>query len=392
MKPFNKTILFQKVPIHVRYDKEGYVQWLSLSDLCRILQRNDKQDIENTARYLKSSAKFPIYTNGRLYWFIEVYDVQSLAKRVGKENKKIAKVCEELLEWAGALPVKAQSQHIRIINKLEKRKEEEISKKEESNDLILLHYQDRQISVKSDNGATYFNATEMARSFGKTPRDWLNLAETNRFRNSLIEQGKSENLENQVKTSRGAMGVTWIEQHLVMDFARWLSPEFSIWCNSKMEELLTTGMTVLNQPEEQVFSTSYGIQKQVPATYKEALLQIIEQEEYIEKQNQKIEEDRPKVEFYDDFIENRDSFKTSIIAEELRISTVHLYSFLREEKIVRWNGKYYEAYPNYKSLQVDHPYYWTYPKTGKLYQVGKTKRWSKIGREFVLDLYRNKHN
>ena len=36
---------------------------------------------------------------------------------------------------------------------------------------------------------------------------------------------------------------TWMHEDVALEFARWLSPEFAIWCNDRIKELLTMGMT-----------------------------------------------------------------------------------------------------------------------------------------------------
>jgi phage antirepressor YoqD-like protein len=159
-----------------------------------------------------------------------------------------------------------------------------------------------------------------------------------------------------------------------------------------MQDLFTKGFVTLRKEDESLFMTPYGEQKKLPTNFKEALLQLAAAEDYIEVQHKKIEDDRPKVEFYNDFIENRDSFKTSLIAEELRITTVQLYRFLVEERIVHWEKRHYIAYSSHAALQCDHPYLWTNPKTGKTYPHAKTKRWTKSGREYILELYRRKNN
>ena len=57
-----------------------------------------------------------------------------------------------------------------------------------------------------------------------------------------------------------------MHEDVAIEFARWLSPAFSIWCNDKIKELLTTGKTEIKtcvQPQtkgqELVLSTFSGI-------------------------------------------------------------------------------------------------------------------------------------
>lgn len=55
-------------------------------------------------------------------------------------------------------------------------------------------------------------------------------------------------------------------------------------------------------------------------------------------QARKIREDEPKVTFYEEYVEERDHFKSSRIADELEISTVQLHRFLAENNIIKFEG------------------------------------------------------
>ncbi len=45
---------------------------------------------------------------------------------------------------------------------------------------------------------------------------------------------------------------TWMHEDVAMEFARWLSPAFAIWCNDRIKELLTIGMTATQPTLEQM--------------------------------------------------------------------------------------------------------------------------------------------
>jgi hypothetical protein len=44
-----------------------------------------------------------------------------------------------------------------------------------------------------------------------------------------------------------------MDEDLTLEFARWLSPEFRIWCNDKIKELLKKGVVSLNEKEKMLF-------------------------------------------------------------------------------------------------------------------------------------------
>lgn len=423
-KTRNNKIPFKEHFIHVIEDGEGAVKWVNLHDLCRILKRREMITNGKAEKLCGSATGFPIYSNGKLYLFINIPDILVLTKNVRTENKMIAKICDDLNEWVARLPLSRSSasdipdkekgvvKHIAVDQKEKKNfikppvvdqkksskpvevKPRKVLKKlspEERANMatpVIYEYGDNRISFKSEDGKIYYNATQMAKSFGKNPREWLLLAETTRFRETLVKQGKSKSLESQIMTTRGHMGTTWIEESLGIEFSRWLSPDFSEWCDSKVKELVTQGYATMPK-EEGTFQTSYGVMRKPPENMREALQLLLEQEEAIEARNRKIEEDRPKVEFYNNMIESRASFPTTFIAMELNISVIQLNKFLLEERIVKYEKKYYVVYPNHSALQCDHPYYWT-NKKGKTYAYSQGKRWTQAGREYIIDLYRRK--
>lgn len=88
------------------------------------------------------------------------------------------------------------------------------------------------------------NATEMAKSFGKRPAKWLELPSTKEFLAALTDVRKSDFAL--IQTDKGGIsggGGTWMHEDVALEFARWLSPAFAIWCNDRIKELLKYGMT-----------------------------------------------------------------------------------------------------------------------------------------------------
>lgn len=106
------------------------------------------------------------------------------------------------------------------------------------------------------------NATEMARPFNKRPAKWLELPGTQDFLGSLMDIRALNNQEFSsvrlsdtsnnpfVKTIMGSPsngGGTWMHEDVALEFARWLSPTFAIWCNDRIKELMKFGVTGSNE-------------------------------------------------------------------------------------------------------------------------------------------------
>lgn len=88
-------------------------------------------------------------------------------------------------------------------------------------------------------------------------------------------------------------------------------------------------------------------QFRVPKTFKEALQLALEQQDRIEALELKQEEDRPKVEFYDDVTDSKDTVDMGTVAKVLNIKGVgrnKLFEILRDKKILMSNNQPYQKY------------------------------------------------
>ncbi len=86
----------------------------------------------------------------------------------------------------------------------------------------------------------WFNATDMAKVFGKRPNEWLRLPETQEYINALTRNDNT-GLSRIIKIKKGKNGGTWLHRKLAVPFARWLSADFAVWCDERIEELLSGG-------------------------------------------------------------------------------------------------------------------------------------------------------
>lgn len=170
-----------------------------------------------------------------------------------------------------------------------------------------------------------------------------------------------------------------------MEFARQLSPEFSQWCNTKINELMTRGYATLESRSESGMGTTENLP--VPQSLDEAQQLIVAQRHEIHLQQERIDADSYKVEFYDNLIEGRDFYSTTWLAQELNTTPRQLHQFLAEKGICKFSKNQWVAFMPYRSWQIDMPYYWNNLRTGKCHAAGTRKRWSKIGRDQILELW-----
>ncbi len=109
----------------------------------------------------------------------------------------------------------------------------------------IFSYQDAPITFRCDDGTTMVNATQMAKPFGKKTVEWLRNQSTSEFLDSMSKV-RILTLADLVQVKKGGNNPgTWMHEDVALEFARWLSPEFAIWCNDRIKELLLNGYSAL---------------------------------------------------------------------------------------------------------------------------------------------------
>jgi hypothetical protein len=94
------------------------------------------------------------------------------------------------------------------------------------------------------------NATKTAKAFGKRVDKWKENSNTVEYLEALSNYPEKGELKY-IVSKEGRYGGTWIHKKLIIVFARWLSPEFAVWCDEVIEEILQTGSYSLQKEETQ---------------------------------------------------------------------------------------------------------------------------------------------
>lgn len=189
------------------------------------------------------------------------------------------------------------------------------------------------------------NATQMAKPFGKEPKFWLMNQSTTDYLNELSKV-RNLTLTDLVQVTKGGNNPgTWMHEDVAMEFARWLSPAFAIWCNDRIKELLTIGMTATQPTLEQMIDNPDLVIQLATQLKKER-----EEKEKLrienESQQHKIAIYAPKVEFYDEVVDSKDALPMDRVAKLLNIGIGRnrLFAFLREKKVLMPNNTPYQKY------------------------------------------------
>ena len=212
----------------------------------------------------------------------------------------------------------------------------------ENSILKTFNYEGNAVTFESGDGVMV-NATQMAKQFGKLPNDWLRLPGTQEFINELTIARKSRNAEFQaVITKKGGLdpskGGTWLHEDAAIEFARWLSPKFAIWCNDRIKELLTTGVATVADDDAAILHAMQVLQKRVEdreIELKEAKSNLRFAEGQIEEQQKQIKELAPKADYTDKVLQSKTTLTFSQVALDLGLRSVHVLTrFLSSRGVI----------------------------------------------------------
>ena len=235
--------------------------------------------------------------------------------------------------------------------------------------LKIFEYNDMPISfITSDDGEPMVNATEMAKVFGKNIKHWFSNQSTIDYIKSYVELKGIKvmggippityNKTSLSKSYPSLIGVikgnfsdnrkqgTFLCRGLSIEFARWLSPAFAIWCDERILEYLQFGFTASDDVLLQLQSDPDFAKKMA-----EELSAEREKNRALEQQNTQLlteaEENRPKVNFYDNVSNLNDDYNKrrtiviSKVASRFKINVKTLNKFLiRKKVIIRVDGGY----------------------------------------------------
>nr|DAE55262.1 MAG TPA: KilA protein [Caudoviricetes sp.] len=213
----------------------------------------------------------------------------------------------------------------------------------------IFQYNENPVSFQMGVENRMVNATQMAKPFGKRVQHFLGTEQTKEFMN-VLSQSRNLGFDKLVIVTKGGRSAgTWLHEDLAIVFAQWLSPEFYLWCNDRIKELLRFGLTAT---EEMLIKAATD-----PGFVLAMMTQIKESHEktrLLEQRNKQLseqaEQNATKVQFYDNLQEIRQKdeagriYNVSKIARELGMSPAGLNKLLiRKGVVIRIDGSWYIA-------------------------------------------------
>lgn len=261
----------------------------------------------------------------------------------------------------------------------------------------LFNYNNTAITFSDQQGQNVMvNATQMAKAFGKRPAKWLELPSTKEFLKELrlsdIRKSDITLVLTQKGNSSDFQQGTWMHEDVALEFARWLSPKFAIWCNDRIKELIRFGITatpdtaemIINNPEKAAqLLTQLKQQRQL---YADTMDELLHTHDVAMRAYERIKSDSLLIEQYQHIINSYDVSNTTSIAVEYNMTAEDFNLMLQSYDIQRKRKGRWILTRSYRN----HGY--TEPRT-LVTKGGETiiyNGWTHRGRLFLYSFLRTK--
>lgn len=189
--------------------------------------------------------------------------------------------------------------------------------------LIQKAFKGKNVTWEKEGNDIYMRANDVADS--KTISNWKSSPNTKRYIEALETTLNLGSLENLIKSEEGVKGGTWIHEKLILDFARYISVEFAIWCDIQLATLLREG--------------TVSIEHNIPQTYSEALMEasrLAAENERLESENKEL---KRKVENFKKDLKEQRRIKKELLGERILNKYLSLSEFVTLFGIPRLNSQ-----------------------------------------------------
>lgn len=236
---------------------------------------------------------------------------------------------------------------------------------------------------KGDN--VMVNATQMAKSFGKEPKFWLMNQSTTDYLNELSKV-RNLTLTDLVQVTKGGNNPgTWMHEDVALEFARWLSPAFAIWCNDRIKELLQYGMTAMQPTLEQMINNP-----DLVICLATQLKNEREEKQRLEQQNALQEEQllqaAPKVSYYDNHLQSVNTQTSTQVAKQIGMDAEKLHKKLKEIGVIYRQSGQWLLHTPYSTWGLHSTRTQTYTRSDGSIGTNVYTVWTTKGIRFIIAL------
>ena len=215
----------------------------------------------------------------------------------------------------------------------------------EQNSIVTFSYEGTPVSFSKGEGVMV-NATEMAKPFGKKAVDFLKSQSTKDFVQELTKV-RNITLADLVKIIKGGNNPgTWMHEDVALEFARWLSPKFAIWCNDRIKQLLTQGVATVADDDAALLHAMQILQRRIDD--KTQRLQMAESQ--LVEQQRTIQSLAPMADYTRQVLQSQSTYTLTQVAKDLGMRSVRaLTDLLRKHRILFRQSDQWLPTANYAS-------------------------------------------
>lgn len=247
----------------------------------------------------------------------------------------------------------------------------------------VFSYEGNEVTFRTLNGITYANGTEMARNAGKLTKDWTGLKSTKAFLAALSAERRIV-LSELIIISKGADQGTFLHEDVALEFARWISPKFAIWCNDRIKELVKHRATAIN-PED-LLNPDFIINLATALKAERSAKELAQQQ--VAAQTAQLQLSAPKVQYYDEVLQSESLIPVTLIAKELGMSASTLNRKLHEKRVIYKMGETWVLYDKYQNAGYTKPKTVHYTSSTGEPKTTIHTYWTEAGRCFIHKLIR----
>ena len=209
-----------------------------------------------------------------------------------------------------------------------------------------------EIAFAKGKRAVMVNATEMAKPFGKFCKDWLRTEQAQRMITAISGRQKCPP-SDLVRVINGDNGGTWMHEDVALVFAQWLSPEFYLWCNDRIKELLTTGVATVASDDEAILNAITILQNRI----EESKTRQRELEAANLQLATEIKDNAPKVSFANAVADSDNcilirEFAKILQQNGIKMGERKLFQWMRSNGYLLTHGDSYNL-PSQRSMELD---------------------------------------
>ena len=228
------------------------------------------------------------------------------------------------------------------------------------------------------------NATEMAKPFKKNSTHWLRNQSSKDFINELaaLRNRKGSDLVI-IENGIGC----WMHEDVALEFARWLSPAFAIWCNDRIKELMTTGVATVSNDDEAIAYAMGVLQKRLEQARQEKVM-LQQQNNYLVNE---IKSQAPKIQYVDDVIQSAHTYTSTQIAKELNLRTAEqMHKILKGKGILIYQSGQWMLAAKYCGKEYTKPRTTVFTRSDGTQGTNTITVWTEKGRMFLHNFFMQK--